>query len=129
MNATPEKMWALRMHEPGGPDRLTYEEVDVPSVAVGDVLVRVHAASFTPTELGWPSTWIDRSGRDRRPVVRGYETPRPHQRLGLVTTVCPRRHYIRNLRLVRRAQARRQRGRGLSSGEGVETMREKESRP
>jgi D-arabinose 1-dehydrogenase-like Zn-dependent alcohol dehydrogenase len=89
MNATPEKMWALRMHEPGGPDRLTYEEVDVPSVAVGDVLVRVHAASFTPTELGWPSTWIDRSGRDRRPVVRGYETPRPHQRLGLVTTVCP----------------------------------------
>jgi NADPH:quinone reductase-like Zn-dependent oxidoreductase len=74
MNTTrPETMWALRMHERGGSARLTYEEADLPSPAMGDVLVQVHAASFTPTELEWPSTWIDRSGRDRRPVVPGHE--------------------------------------------------------
>jgi hypothetical protein len=26
---------------------------------IGGVLVRVHAASFTATELEWPSTWLE----------------------------------------------------------------------
>ena len=73
MTTTPETMRALRLHQRDGADGLTYEEAAVPSPAVGDVLVRVHAASFTPTELAWPSTWVDRSGRDRRPVVPGHE--------------------------------------------------------
>ena len=37
------------------------------------MLVAVHAASFTPIELGWPSTWTDRLGRDRTPVVPAHE--------------------------------------------------------
>jgi NADPH:quinone reductase-like Zn-dependent oxidoreductase len=37
------------------------------------VLLQVQAASFTPTELGWPSTWTDRLGRDRIPVIPAHE--------------------------------------------------------
>jgi NADPH:quinone reductase-like Zn-dependent oxidoreductase len=36
-------------------------------------LVQVHAASFTPTEMGWTSTWVDRAGKDRRPVIPAHE--------------------------------------------------------
>jgi|SRR6266498_2359551 len=84
--AIPETMRALRLHEPGGPDRISYEEMAVPSPAVGDVLVQVHAASFTPTELDWPSTWVDRSGQDRRPVVPGHEVSGVVVGLGFGTT-------------------------------------------
>jgi NADPH:quinone reductase-like Zn-dependent oxidoreductase len=42
-------------------------------MSASDVLVRVTAASFTPTELAWPSTWTDRSGRSRTPVIPGHE--------------------------------------------------------
>ena len=38
-----------------------------------DVVVRVHAAAFTPGELTWPATWTDRAGRDRTPSVPGHE--------------------------------------------------------
>jgi hypothetical protein len=31
----------------------------------GDVVAEVHASGFTGIELEWPSTWIDRLGRDR----------------------------------------------------------------
>jgi NADPH:quinone reductase-like Zn-dependent oxidoreductase len=74
------------MHEPGGSDRLIYEEVDVPSPAIGDVLVRVHAASFTLTELTWPATSFDRSGRDRRPAIPGHEVSGTVLDLGFGTT-------------------------------------------
>src|SRR5690349_6157891 len=66
-------MRALRAHQPGGPEHLVEEDGPVPVPGIGDALVRVHAASFTPTELEWPSTWIDRSGHDRRPVIPGHE--------------------------------------------------------
>src|ERR1700748_2984249 len=39
----------------------------------GDVVVRVHASGFTGDELAWPSTWIDRLGRDRTPSIPGPE--------------------------------------------------------
>src|SRR6201991_2192301 len=39
----------------------------------GDVVVQVHASGFTWDELTWPSTWIDRLGRDRTPVIPGQE--------------------------------------------------------
>src|SRR5437764_11869833 len=39
----------------------------------GDVVVRVHASGFTGDELEWPSTWIDRLGRDRTPSIPGHE--------------------------------------------------------
>src|SRR4051795_7236074 len=39
----------------------------------GDVVVEVHASGFTGNELEWPSTWVDRRGFDRRPVIPGHE--------------------------------------------------------
>src|SRR4029078_3699197 len=52
----------------------------------GDVLIRVAAGSFTPTELAWPSTWVDRSGRDRRPGIPGHEVSGGGVALGDGTT-------------------------------------------
>src|SRR2546430_8781946 len=39
----------------------------------GDVVVQVHASGFAGNELSWPSTWIDRLGRDRTPSIPGHE--------------------------------------------------------
>ncbi len=39
----------------------------------GDVVVQVHASGFTWDELTWPSTWVDRLGRDRTPSIPGHE--------------------------------------------------------
>src|SRR3954467_13164242 len=39
----------------------------------GDVVVQGHASGFTGDELSWPSTWIDRLGRDRTPSIPGHE--------------------------------------------------------
>jgi NADPH:quinone reductase-like Zn-dependent oxidoreductase len=79
-------MRALRIHERGGPEYLVAEEAPVPTPGIGDALVRVHAASFTPTELDWPSTWIDRAGHDRRPVIPGHEVSGVVTALGYGTT-------------------------------------------
>src|SRR5437660_2201624 len=38
----------------------------------GDVVVQVHASGFTGDELSWPSTWIDRLGRDSTPSIPGH---------------------------------------------------------
>jgi NADPH:quinone reductase-like Zn-dependent oxidoreductase len=48
--------------------------------------VEVRAASFTPTELDWPSTWVDRAGRDRVPVIPGHEVSGIVCALGYGTT-------------------------------------------
>jgi NADPH:quinone reductase-like Zn-dependent oxidoreductase len=79
-------MHALRIHKQGGPEGLTYEEAPVPEPGTGDVLVRVLAASFTPTELTWPSTWVDRLGHDRSPVIPGHEVSGTVEALGWGTT-------------------------------------------
>jgi NADPH:quinone reductase-like Zn-dependent oxidoreductase len=68
-----QTMHALRAHRRGGPEVLVYEEAPVPLPALDDVVLRVDAASLTPTELGWPSTWVDRRGLDRCPVVPCHE--------------------------------------------------------
>ena len=79
-------MRALRAHERGGPEHLVEEEAAIIPPGIGDVLVRVHAASFTPTELEWPSTWVDRAGRDRRPSIPGHEVSGVVTALGYGTT-------------------------------------------
>ncbi|HZZ47092.1 MAG TPA: NADP-dependent oxidoreductase [Pseudonocardia sp.] len=52
----------------------------------GDVLVEVHASGFTGDELEWPSTWIDRVGRDRTPSIPGHELAGVVSALGYGTT-------------------------------------------
>ncbi|GAA5169595.1 NADP-dependent oxidoreductase [Pseudonocardia eucalypti] len=52
----------------------------------GDVVVQVHASGFTGDELAWPSTWIDRLGRDRTPSIPGHELAGVVSALGYGTT-------------------------------------------
>jgi NADPH:quinone reductase-like Zn-dependent oxidoreductase len=60
---------------------MALEERPEPQAAINDVLVQVYASGFVPTELTWPSTWTDRSGRDRTPSIPG------HELAGVVTTL------------------------------------------
>ena len=57
-----------------------------PQPAINDVVVRVHASGFVPTELAWPSTWTDRLGRDRTPSIPGHELAGVVTALGYGTT-------------------------------------------
>ncbi|CAL9623458.1 NADP-dependent oxidoreductase [Streptomyces sp. enrichment culture] len=67
-------MKATRAHDrDAAVDGLVVEDAPYPFAGEGDVVVRVHAASFTPDELTWPATWLDRGGRDRSPVIPGHE--------------------------------------------------------
>src|SRR5215207_11387882 len=57
-----------------------------PEPAINDVVVRVHASGFVPTELTWPSTWTDRLDRDRTPSIPGHELAGVVTALGYGTT-------------------------------------------
>ena len=57
-----------------------------PKAAINDVVVQVHASGFVGTELGWPSTWADRLGRDRTPSIPGHELVGVITALGYGTT-------------------------------------------
>ncbi|MFF5140212.1 NADP-dependent oxidoreductase [Streptomyces sp. NPDC013157] len=65
---------------------LALTELPHPHAAENDVIVRVHAAGFTPGELTWPATWTDRAGRDRTPSVPGHELSGVVTGLGYGTT-------------------------------------------
>ncbi|SEF98229.1 NADPH:quinone reductase [Saccharopolyspora kobensis] len=65
---------------------LSLADMPYPHAAENDVIVRVHAAGFTPGELEWPGTWTDRAGRDRTPSVPGHEFSGVVAELGFGTT-------------------------------------------
>jgi NADPH:quinone reductase-like Zn-dependent oxidoreductase len=65
---------------------LTLTDMPYPYAAENDVIVRVHAAGFTPGELDWPATWSDRAGRDRTPSIPGHELSGTVVELGFGTT-------------------------------------------
>ncbi|MBE8475460.1 NADP-dependent oxidoreductase [Streptomyces justiciae] len=69
-----------------GASGLVLTELPHPHAAENDVIVKVHAAGFTPGELDWPSTWTDRAGRDRTPSVPGHELSGIVTELGYGTT-------------------------------------------
>jgi NADPH:quinone reductase-like Zn-dependent oxidoreductase len=66
-------MRAVRAHRRGGPEQLVYEVAPRPEPAPGEVLVAVHAASMTPNELTWDTTWTDNLKRDRTPIIPSHE--------------------------------------------------------
>jgi NADPH:quinone reductase-like Zn-dependent oxidoreductase len=67
-------MKAIRLHEQGGPEVFRYEDAPVPSPAAGEILVRVHAAGVTPSELGWFPTWFTPITTPRAlPIIPGHE--------------------------------------------------------
>jgi NADPH:quinone reductase-like Zn-dependent oxidoreductase len=57
-----------------------------PKAAINDVVVQIHASGFVGTELTWPSTWTDRSDRDRTPSIPGHELAGVVTALGYGTT-------------------------------------------
>ncbi len=70
---TQERMKAVRMHARGGPENLVFEDVGIPEIRDGEVLIKVHAASITPTELTWNSSYTDDRGNERIPSIPSFE--------------------------------------------------------
>lgn len=67
-------MKAIQFHSAGGPEVLQYEEVPVPEIGPGEVLVRVHAAGINPPD------WYLREGMkvmpaEMRPALQFPLTP------------------------------------------------------
>ncbi|MGA0568329.1 NADP-dependent oxidoreductase [Rathayibacter sp. KR2-224] len=80
-------MKAITVTDPAaGTEGMTLRDRPYPHASENDVVVRVHAAGFTPGELGWPATWTDRAGRDRTPTVPGHEVAGVVEELGYGTT-------------------------------------------
>jgi NADPH:quinone reductase-like Zn-dependent oxidoreductase len=70
-----------------GPEGITFEEVVRPEPRQGEVLVRVHAAGVTPTELTWVPSWTTPEGASRPfPVIPGHEFSGGVAALGVGTT-------------------------------------------
>src|SRR5262249_7278843 len=65
---------------------MTLVERPEPHAAINDVVVQGHASGFVATALTWPSTWADRSGRDRTPSIPGHELAGVVAALGYGTT-------------------------------------------
>jgi NADPH:quinone reductase-like Zn-dependent oxidoreductase len=72
--------------EAAGTAGMTLVEWPEPEPAINDVVVQVHASGWVPTEMEWPSTWTDRSGRDRTPSIPGHELAGVVSALGYGTT-------------------------------------------
>jgi NADPH:quinone reductase-like Zn-dependent oxidoreductase len=49
---------------------LSLTDVPYPHAGQNDVIVRVHAAGFTPGELNWPTTWVDLPAVIERPACQ-----------------------------------------------------------
>ena len=80
-------MQAITVTDPeAGLDGMRLADAPHPAAGENDVVVRVHAAGFTADELTWPSTWADRSGRDRTPSIPGHELSGVVSELGYGTT-------------------------------------------
>jgi NADPH:quinone reductase-like Zn-dependent oxidoreductase len=75
-------MRAVRAHARGGVEQLRLENAPKPEPRAGEALIRVHAAGITPTELGWPESWVDRLGHDRTPVIPSHEVSGVVEELG-----------------------------------------------
>lgn len=73
-------MRAVRLYEPGGPEKLVYEEVPDPSPRADECVVRVHASSVCGRDL------IDRSGGVR---IKRFPTILGHEFAGVVVDLGP----------------------------------------
>jgi NADPH:quinone reductase-like Zn-dependent oxidoreductase len=67
-------MRIVRLHARGGPESPRFGDAPTPRPGAAEVLVRVHAAAVTPTELLWVPTRTTRAGRPRPlPFIPGHE--------------------------------------------------------
>jgi NADPH:quinone reductase-like Zn-dependent oxidoreductase len=66
-------MHAVRIHHRAGPEDLVFEAAPRPIPHADDVLVEVHAAGITPTELTWDPSFVSADGRSRLPAIPSHE--------------------------------------------------------
>lgn len=66
-------MQTIRVYGSDSAPELRVEETEAPTPGLGEVLVRVHAAGVTPTELSWYPTWHTAAGGDRLAAILGHE--------------------------------------------------------
>jgi len=66
-------MRVLRLNDSVGGSRLSEQDAPVPVAAAGELLIRVHAAGVTPTELLWYPTSHTKSGEKRVGAVPAHE--------------------------------------------------------
>lgn len=76
------EMKAVRIHTRGGPENLVYEKSEIPSISDSEVLIKVMAASITPTEFTWNSSFTNREGENRLPSIPSYEVSGIVDRVG-----------------------------------------------
>src|SRR4051812_184905 len=70
---TMKAVYFERRADPSNP-MPSYGDVPRPEPGEGELLVRVHATSIMPAELGWRTTWETRAGVPRIfPVIPGHE--------------------------------------------------------
>lgn len=66
-------MKAWQYDHTSSPPHLLFTEVPTPTPAGGEVLIQVHAAGVTPTELGWYPTTHQQDGSPRHLPIPGHE--------------------------------------------------------
>jgi NADPH:quinone reductase-like Zn-dependent oxidoreductase len=66
-------MKAIRLYGSGGNETVVLEEIPVPEIKAGEVLVRVHATAVTPGEIEWYPTLHTPNGDPRSKQVLGHE--------------------------------------------------------
>jgi NADPH:quinone reductase-like Zn-dependent oxidoreductase len=66
-------MKAIRLYRPSANERVVLEELPIPEVGAGEVLIRVHATAVTQGELEWYPTWHTSNGDPRLNPVPGHE--------------------------------------------------------
>jgi len=66
-------MRAIRMQQKGGTEHMRFENVPRPIPGAGEVLIQVHAAAVTPTELLWDLTWCTYTGESRKFPILSHE--------------------------------------------------------
>ncbi len=67
----PPTMKAVRIHEFGGLDALSYESATRPVAAAGEMVVRVKAAGVNPVDAGVRKGWL--KGRVKLPFTPGFD--------------------------------------------------------
>jgi len=66
-------MRAVRMQQKGGTEHMRFENAPRPIPGAGEVLIQVHAAAVTPTELLWDLTWCTYTGESRKFPILSHE--------------------------------------------------------
>jgi NADPH:quinone reductase-like Zn-dependent oxidoreductase len=68
-----DTMKAIRIHEYGGPEVLKYEDAARPKPAAGEVLIRVHATSVNPVDIGIRQGYFKERMKYKMPLIPGWD--------------------------------------------------------